>query len=162
MGCAFLVASLPSHAADRGPSTPEKRRQALRSIHDFEAKPLRPQAPGEREQVINWVIAIPDVYATFCPSILDKMNRRDKKDRLDLIAAMRRDQTEFALMSAEKKDDHFAKCEEGVDAFLNVHAALVKSNPKDRQPFLDELFDRSEAGTLAQFVHDRAAAACKN
>jgi hypothetical protein len=46
-----------------------------------------------------------------------------------------------------------------LDRFYEV---LVKSNPKDQQPFLDDLIQRRDAGTLAQWVKERAAASCKN
>jgi len=162
LGCALLAASLPAHAADRGPSTPEERKQALEYIRDYETNPLGPNAIQEREWVLKWVIEIPDVHVAFCPSILDKMNRSDKKDGPELIAAMMMGQTEFVLKSVDKQGDRNAEYEAGVDAVLNVYAALVKVTAKDRQPYLDDLMQRREAGTLAQFVHDRAAAAYKN
>jgi hypothetical protein len=79
-----------------------------------------------------------------------------------LLAAMMMGQTEFVLKSADKQRDTFAEYEAGVDAVLNVYAALLRSNPKDRQPYLDDLIQRRDAGTLAQFIRDRAAASCKN
>ena len=162
VGCAVMAASLPGHAADRGPSTPEERKQALEYIHDYLTNPLGPNAVQEREWVIKWVIEIPDVHVSVCPSILDKMSRSDKKNGPELIAAMMMGQTEFVLKSADKQSDQFAEYEAGVDAALNVYAALVKSNAKDRELYLDDLMQRRDAGTLTQFVHDRAAAACKN
>jgi len=78
LGCALVAASLPAYSADRGPSTPEERKQALEYIHDFEADPLGPNAIRDREWVIKWVIEIPDVHMNFCGAILDKMNRSDK------------------------------------------------------------------------------------
>jgi hypothetical protein len=159
--CALLAASRPALAADRGPSTPEERKQALEYIHDFEANPLGPNAIQEREWVIKWVIEVPDVHISFCSEILDKMNRSDKKDGPTLLAAMMMGQTDFALENVDKAANRAAEFQAGVEAVLNVYAALLKSNPKDNQPFLDDLIQRREAGTLAQFVHDRAAAACK-
>jgi hypothetical protein len=161
LGCALVVASCAAHAADRGPSTPEERKQALEYIHDFEANPLGPDALKEREWVIKWDIQIPDVHISFCSEILDKMNRSDKKDGSVLLAAMMMGQTEFALQRGDKAPDQSAEFEAGVEAVLNVYAALVKLNPKDSQPYLDDLMHRRDAGTLAQFVHDRAAASCR-
>lgn len=155
--CPLLAASPPALAADRGPSTPEERKQALEYIHDFEANPLEPNALPERQ----WVIEVPDVHISFCAEILDKMNRSDKKDGSTLLAAMMMGQTEFALENVDKAANRAAEFQAGVEAVLNVYAALLKSNPKDDQPFLDDLIQRRNAGTLAQFVHDRAAASCR-
>jgi hypothetical protein len=162
LGCALFAASLPSHAADRGPSTPEERKQALDYIHDFEANPLGPNAIHEREWVIKWVIEIPDVHVNFCSSILDKMNRSDKKDGPALLAAMMMGQTEFVLQSADRQRGQSAEYQAGVEAVLRVYEALLKVNPKDRQPYLDDLLQRREAGTLEQFVKDREAESCRN
>jgi hypothetical protein len=43
---------------------------------------------------------------------------------------------------------------------LRVYDVLLKSNTKDCQPFLDDLIQRREAGTLAQWVKERADASC--
>ena len=159
---ALSLAPLATLAADRGPSTPEERKQALAYIHDFEADPLGPNAIQEREWTIKWIIEIPDVHVSFCSTILDKMNRSDKKDGPALLAAMIMGQTEFALQNLGKQADRMPQYQAGVEAVLRVYEVLLKVNPKDRQPYLDDLIQRREAGTLAQFVSERAGAACKN
>jgi hypothetical protein len=55
-----------------------------------------------------------------------------------------------------------AEYQAGVEGALRVYEVLVKANSKDRQPYLDDLIQRREAGTLAQFVAERASASCKN
>jgi hypothetical protein len=161
LGCVLVSASFAAHAADRGPSTPEERKQAVEYIHDFESNPLGPHALQERKWVIEWVIEIPDVHISFCSEILDKMNRSDEKDGPTLLAAMIMGQTEFALQHADKAAKRADEFEAGIEAVINVYAALVKLNAKDSQPYLDDLMHRRDAGTLAQLVHDRAAASCK-
>jgi hypothetical protein len=56
--------------------------------------------------------------------------------------------------------DRPAEYQVGVDGVLRVYEVLLKSNTKDRQPFLDDLIQRREAGTLAQWVKERADASC--
>jgi hypothetical protein len=158
--CSLLLASIPAIAADRGPSTPEERKQALQYIQDFEANPLGPNAAHEREWVITWVIEIPDVHVNFCSTILDKLNKTDKKDGTALLAAMMMSQTEFALQNPDKQTDPLAQYQAGVEGALRVYEVLLKANPKDRQPYLDDLIQRRESGTLQQFVKDRVAVAC--
>jgi len=162
LGCALLLAPIAANAANRGPSTPEERKQALEYIHDFEANPLGPNAAHEREWVVTWVIEVPDVHVSFCSTILDKLNKTDKKDGSALLAAMIMSQTEFALQNPDKQADRLAQFQAGVEGALRVYEVLLKANQKDRQPYLDDLIQRREAGTLAQFVKDRAAIACKN
>jgi hypothetical protein len=55
-----------------------------------------------------------------------------------------------------------AEYEAGVEGALRVYESLMKANPKDRQPYFDDLVQRRDAGTLAEFVKERSAVACKN
>ena len=61
-----------------------------------------------------------------------------------------------------KGDDLQAEYQAGVEGALRVYELLLKANPKDRDPYLDDLIRRREHGTLTQFVKERAVAACKN
>ncbi|MGD0858869.1 MAG: hypothetical protein ABR912_06090 [Terracidiphilus sp.] len=160
LGCALLLAPIASTAADRGPSTPEERKQALEYIHDFEANPLGPHAVEEREWVLRWIIEVPDIHVSVC-TILDKLPKGDKKDASTVFIAETFSQTAFLIQNPDKQDDRLAEYQAGVEGALRVYEVLLKANPKDRQPFLDDLIERREAGTLAQFVKERAEAACK-
>ena len=163
LGCALLAAPVASiAAAPRGPSTPEERKQALEYIQDFVANPLGPNALHERQWVIEWVIEVPDVRVAFCSSILDKMNKGEKKDGPTLLAAMLMAQTEYELQGSGGQDDTLAQYQAGVEGVLRTYELLLKSNPKDRQPYLDDLIQRRDAATLAQWVKERAAASCHN
>lgn len=160
LGCTLLAASASAIAADCGPSTPEERKQALEYIQHFMTDPLGPNALHERKWVIEWVIEVPDVHVSFCSTILDKMNRSDKKDGPALLAAMLMAQTEFALQDSVKQGDVLAQYQAGVEGVLRVYEVLMKANPKDQQPYLDDLIQRRDAGTLPQWVKERAAATC--
>ncbi len=71
-------------------------------------------------------------------------------------------QTAFVLQNPDKQNAILAQYQAGVEGALRAYEALLKANPKDRQPYLDDLIQRREAGTLSQFVKERAAVACKN
>ena len=126
LGCALLVAPIAATAADRGLSTPEERKQALSYIQDFEANPLGPNALHERQWVIEWVIEVPDVHVRYCSSILDKMNKSDKKDGPALLAAIFMAQTEFALQDATMHGDVLAQYQAGVEGALRVYEPVQK------------------------------------
>ena len=162
IGCALLLVPIVSAAIERGPSTPEERKQILDYIQDFESNPLGPNSLQERESVIKWVIEVPDVHINFCSTILDKLNKSDKKDSPTLLAEMMFAQTRFVLQNPERQKDVEAQYQAGVEGVLRVYELLLKANPKDRQPYLDELVQRREAATLAAYVKERAASSCKN
>jgi hypothetical protein len=160
MGCTLLLAPLAAKA-DRGPSTPEERRQALEYIHAWQADPLGPQAKDQFGWVLKWLADVPDLSVHVC-MILDKLPKGDKKDGNTIFGAAFMAQAAFVIENPGAKADHLAEYQAGVEGALRVYEVLLKANPKDRQPYLDDLIQRRDAGTLVQFVKDRAAVACKN
>jgi hypothetical protein len=159
VGCALLAAPLAASAADRGPSTPEERQQALEYIQHFQADPLNPALKPEVQWLTMWSIEIPDVHVYIC--LLDKLPKGDKKDSQTLFTALILSQLQFALQNPDKQNDKLAQLEAGIEGELRIYELLLKAKPKDRQPDIDDLIQRREAGTLAQYVKERAAAACK-
>lgn len=160
--CGLLLASTVSFAQDhRGPSTTEERQQALDYIHNWQADPLGPQARDQFAWVLKWVADVPDLTVHVC-TILDKLPKGDKKDSGTIFGGEFMAQAAFVLENPGKRDDRMAEYQAGVEGALHVYEELLKANPKDRQPYLDDLIQRRDAGTLAQFVKERAAAECKN
>jgi hypothetical protein len=159
LGCALLAASLPAYSADRAPSTPEERKEALEHIRDWQADPLGSHAKEQFGWVLKWFVEMPDQTVHVC-MILDKLPKGDKKNGSTIFGGSFMGQAAFVLENPDKKEDLQAEYQAGVEGALKVYEALLKSNPKDRQPYLDDLVQRREAGTLAQFVRDRAASAC--
>jgi hypothetical protein len=159
--CALVVPSESLFAQDkRGPSTPQERTQALAYIHAFQADPLGPNAKDESAWLLQWVADVPDLTVHVC-MILDKLAKPEKKDSATIFFGQVAAQTEFVVTHPEQKDDRDAEMLAGVQGALHVYELVLKSNPKDRQPYLDDLIQRRGAGTLGQYVKDRATAACK-
>jgi hypothetical protein len=159
VGCALLAAPLAA-TAQRGPSTPEERKQALEYIHDFQSDPLNSKVIQEREWVLRWVIEVPDVHVHVCADLLNQLPKGNKKDSSTILIAEMFAQTAFQLQNPDKQDDRLAEHQAGVEGALRVYEVLIKSNPKDRQPFLDDLIQRRDAGTLAQWVKEHDSAGC--
>jgi hypothetical protein len=160
LGCALLL-PFTVHAADRGPSTPEERKQALDYIHAWQADPLGPNAKDEFGWILKWMAEVPDLSVQIC-TILDKLPKGDKKDRATIFGGAFMAQVAFVIENPDKRTDRLAELQAGVEGSLHVYEFLLKSNPKDRQPYLDDLIQRRDAGTLADFVKQRAQDACKN
>lgn len=158
VGCALFAAPVAANAADRGPSTPEERKQALEYIQHFEATPLNPALQPEKEWLTLWMIQVPDIHVHLC-MILD-LPKGNKKDSQVVFNGMFFAQVEFAIEHMDAQADSVSEFQSGVEGALRAYEVLLKSNPKDRQPFLDNLIQEREAGTLAQWVKERAAAQC--
>jgi hypothetical protein len=162
LGCALLAAPLTAIAAGRGPSTPEERKQALDYIQHFMADPLNPALQPEKEWLTFWMVQVPDIHVNIC-MIFDKLPKGNKKDSQAIFNGMFFSQIAYVIQNPDKQDDLIAEYQAGVEGALPVYEILLKSNPKDRQPYLDDLIQRRDGGTLLQWVKERAAAAgCKN
>jgi len=162
VGCGLLlVPKLSFTQASRGPSTAEERQRALQYIQDFQSEPLSLSSIQEREWVLKWIIEVPDIHVNVC-MILDKLPKGDKKDSSTIFTAEVLSQTAFVIQNPDRQSNRLAEYQAGVEGALHVYEVLLKANPKDHQPYLDDLLQRRDAGTLAQFVKERAAAACTN
>jgi len=158
VGCTLLLAPFAAKA-ERGPSTPEERKQALEYIHHFEADPLNPQLKKEKEWLTIWMIEVPDIRVNIC-LLLDKQPKNDKKDAQAIFNGMLFAQIAFAIEHPEQQNDTLAQYQAGAEGALRTYEKLLKANPKDQQPYLDDLLQKREAGTLPQWVKERVAAAC--
>jgi hypothetical protein len=161
VGCTLLLAPVAASAADRGPSTPEERAKALAIVKDNETNPLGPDAQEQRRWLLVWLTQVPDITVHAC-AIFDRLPKSGKKDSDLIFGQTVFSQAAFIIQNPGMKEDRLAEYQAGVEGALRVYEVLVKANPKDRQPYLDDLIQRREAGTLAQFVKERAEAACKN
>ena len=159
LGCAILLTPIATYAADRGPSTPEERKLALENIHEWQAEPLGPHAKDQFGWVLKWLVDVPDITVHAC-ILLDKLPKGDKKDASTIFGGQFMGQAAFVIENPDRKDDKLAEYQAGMEGALRVYELLLNGNPKDREPYLDDLIQRREAGTLAQFVKERAAASC--
>jgi len=125
-----------------------------RSInHHFEADPLNPNLQPEKEWLTAWMIQVPDLHVKVC--MLLNLPKGDKKDSQALFNAMFFSQITFVIENPDKQNDDLAQFEAGVEGALRTYEFLLKTKPKDRQPFLDDLLLRRDAGTLVQWVKDQ-------
>lgn len=158
---ALLLAPITSSAADRGPTTPEERKQALENIHAWQANPTGPQAKDQFAWVLKFFTEVPDLSVHVC-TIFDKLPKGDKKDASVIFGGEFMAQAAFVIENPDRSTDRLAEYEAGAEGALRVYELLLAANPRDRQPYLDELIQRRVNGTLTEFVKERSAVACKN
>ncbi|MFY9852313.1 MAG: hypothetical protein WAK26_00365, partial [Terracidiphilus sp.] len=98
VGSTLLAAPVAAIAANRGPSTPEERKQALGNIQDFQADPLNPKLQPEKEWLTLWMIQVPDLHVHLC-MIIDKLPKGDKKNSQAIFNAMLFSQIAFVIQN---------------------------------------------------------------
>jgi hypothetical protein len=156
-----LLAAIAALAADRGPSTPEERKQAVAIIRRFEDNPMNPALKPQIQWVLNWTREVPDIRLNLCASFF-KLHDAGSKNGETLFDAMVFAQTAFVLENPQQQDDGLAQVQAGVEGVLHAYELLLKANSNDRQAYLDKLIKLRQAGTLAQFVKKHASASCSN
>ena len=161
VGCVLLIAPIAATAADRGPSTPEERKQVIELIHAWQANPLGPQAKDQFATVLKFFVDVPDMTVHVC-TILDKLPKGDKKDGNTIFGGAFMGQAAFVIENVEKRPDLPGEYEAGTESALRVYEMLLQANPKDRESYLDDLIRRRDSGTLADFVKERSLTACEN
>jgi hypothetical protein len=160
-GCMILCVPVIARPQEhRGPSTSEERKQILETIHEWQSDPLVPQAKGVFGKVLKWFADVPDLTVHVC-TILDKLPKGDKKDASTIFGGEFMRQAAFVVEYLDKKDNLLPEYQAGVEGALHTYELLLKSNSKDRQLYLDDLVQRRDAGTLADFVKEGAASSCR-
>jgi hypothetical protein len=150
--CVLAFGASSATAADRGPSIPEERQRALEYIHHFQADPLNPALRPEIEWVTKWAIEVPDVHVNLCPMV--DLPKGDKKHSQTLFTALMLSQTAFAIEHRDDPADVHAEYLAGMNGLLDAYEKVVAANAKDRQPALDDLLQRRQAGTLPDYVKE--------
>jgi hypothetical protein len=157
--CAFLFAPIAARPADRAPSTHEERTQALEYIQHFQSDPLSPDLKKEIRWVTEWAIEIPDVHVNLC--LFVGLPKGDKKHSQTLFTSMLLAQVRFAIEHRDQPSDVNEEYVAGMQGMLRAYEKVVAAFPKDRQPAIDDLIQKRDAGTLPQYIRERSATACK-
>lgn len=160
-----LLFSLPScSAAERGPSTPEERQRAVSIARSLETEPLGPTAKDDRAWVLKWLIEVPDIQVKACSEFLGPVTGSKKNFSSEIFVQMMISDAAFVIEHPDKADDQLAHFAAGVEGALKVYESILKIKPKARWPFLDELIQKRDGGTLLDHVRksaDKCNAAAK-
>jgi hypothetical protein len=156
----LVTLAVPLTAQDRGPSTPEERAQAVRLSRALEANPIAPDAKEARKWLTVFLITVPDITVQVCGEFTGPLLKSKKDYAPEIFIQGMYSAAAFVIEHPADKDNVEAKYLAGLEGSLRAYESLQKSNPKLRWPVLDELIARREAGTLAEYVHQKAPS-CK-
>jgi hypothetical protein len=151
---ALLVAA-PLVAADRGPSTPEERDQAIKLTRILEHDPLHPKARDARAWLVTWVTVVPDITVGVCGYFIGGVQKVNKFPHdSEIVVQTMFGQLAYQLEHSAAKPYDEATFVAGVESALKAYESIVAKEPKSKVPFLDELIAKRDKGELAAFVHD--------
>lgn len=142
----------PCGAAERGPSTPEERQRAVSIARRLEAEPLGPTAKDDRAWVIKWLIEVPDIHVEACTEFLGPLLDSKRNFSSEIFGQMLISDVAYVIEHPDKADDGVSRFAAGLEGALKTYESILKTKPKARWPFLDELIRRRDSGTLQDHV----------
>ena len=148
-----IFCSVNSALAQEKPSTPEQRKAAVEMMTFLETSPLAKEAKDYRTKLFTFLVAVPDITVTLCPSVLGEEKRRKGDYDSELVTfQLMFSQAKFVIENPDKAQDDAAVYLAGVEGVLRTWEAIKTAKPKAKFPLMDELLHKRQAGTLADHV----------
>lgn len=147
----FLCCVSSAHA-QRGPSTPEERKQAVEMVNFLETNPLAKEAKPYRAKLLVFLADVPDISIKLCLKVLGDSKQTKGDYESELVGQLMYSQAKFVIENPEKAQDDAAVYQAGVEGVLRTWQAIKAAKPKAKFPLMDELLAKQQAGTLAEYV----------
>lgn len=156
-GSALLVTALsflsdPGLGANRGPSTPEERKEAVRLVRALEEDPLSKDAHESRGWLVAWLSEVPDISVQMCPALLGEDFDSDQKHGAELALQQSLSSAAFIIEHPDRAQDRLAVATAGVEGVLTAYESLLTKKPKARSAALDTLLQARSDGKLGEVV----------
>ena len=151
MAFALLAQIVPAQD-ERKPSTPEERAEAVRIARALEADPLGKDAAASREKLLKWLVEVPDISVKVCTSFFKPLIGKKKNYSTELEMQPMFSSAAFVIENPDKATDEPAIYQAGLEGTLKAYEAILKTKPKARWDFLDDLLARRDKGELKDYV----------
>lgn len=138
----------------RGPSTSEERVRAVKIAHELEEDPLAKDAKDNREWVIQWIVAIPDITVTECSEYFGKLTAPLRGHVQEIVMQMDISSAAYMIEHPDKVKDEQAVATAGLLGSLKAYQSILKQDPEARWPYLDKIIQMRDQGKLDEFVSD--------
>ena len=157
-----LAASVATAQNQRGPSTTEERATAVQAARLLESDPFSKDAKKLRQWFTRWLIEIPDITVEACSAYFGPAGDKKYKYAGDLLTQTMFSGAAFMIERPADAGDRLAVNLAGVEGALRMYTAMVRSEPKAKHEFLDQLIARQEKGELRAYVDQVAKTDCTN
>ncbi len=142
----------------RGPSTRAERDRAVRITHELEADPLSPSLRDDRDWLLAWIDAVPDITVSIC--VDPASARSDYRYNRELMVQRTFSMATFIIEHSSQKSDDLAVEAAGVEGALKAYQSILKKYPKSHSAYWDRLLKKQEDGTLRDYVSEYMLRAC--
>jgi hypothetical protein len=140
-------------AEERGPSTPDERKQALSIIEKLELDPISPNLAADREWISKWLFEVPDVQVPICNDILRPLLEERNSDprkalQLQDLLAM----AAFQMKKPAEAKDPIKLQMAGAVGMLRAYENITRRMPMYKSQFMEDLRVKEQSGTLESYV----------
>jgi carboxypeptidase Q len=154
----LIVVVALAQEGSRGPSTRTERDRAVKIAHALEADPLSTSLRDDRDWLLNWIEAVPDVTISICND--PASGNTGYRYQRELMAQKTFSMAAFIIEHSSQKNDALSVEAAGVDGALKAYQSILKKYPKAHSAYWDRLLRKQEEGTLRDYVSDYMLRAC--
>lgn len=156
----LLCFVVSASAQKRGPSTPVERNRAVEMTTSLENNPLAKESKQYRAALLYFLAEVPDITVKLCTNVLGESKRVKGDYESELVGQLAYSQAKFVIENPGKASDDAAVYLAGVEGVLWTWQSIKAVKPKAKFVLMDELLQKQQAGTLADYVRI-AMAGCK-
>jgi hypothetical protein len=158
-----LLFSVCAAAQDRrGPSTPDERAMAVKAARLLESDPFNADADKIRKWFTLWLIEIPDISIEVCGAYLGPVLSSKKNYSSEIFTQTMFSSAAFIIEHPDQAKDRVAVNLAGVEGALRIYESILKTRPKARWEFLDELVAKRDKGELRAYIEEITRTKCKS
>jgi len=158
----LTACTLQVHSTEaRGPSTAEERAQFVALVRSLERDPLAESASATRQQLQEWLYAVPEISFKMCPELLGHALGGDYPYARVLELQVVLSGAVLTIEQPGEARDDAAVYAAGVEGALRAYEVLVRSRPDARLAALDDLLETQRRGELADHVAVLSKERCK-
>ena len=157
-----LVASQPQPQPRRH-STAEERDKVVEIARSLETDPLNKDAEEQRNWIIMWSGRVSDIRLKYCAGLLGPLRQsplgpmyQSNHYSRAIVLQMIPSAAAFVILNPQKAKDDTAVYTAAVEGSLRAYQSILKMNPKETRPFLDDLIQKRERGELGDYIRQAA------
>ena len=156
----FLLVALACVAQDTSgaPSTRAERDRAVKITQQLEADPLNPALRPDRQWLLEWIKAVPDIVVNVC--VDPAQEKSEYRYNRELVMQKLFSSAEYIIQSSSRNRNDLSVETAGVEGALKAYQAILKKYPDSHSPYWDRLLKKQQDGTLRDYVDAYMQTAC--
>lgn len=120
----------------------------------LEKNPLAKEAKDHRAALLYFLVEVPDIKISLCTNVLGESKRIKGDYEAELVGQLAYSQAKFVIENPDKAQDDASVYLAGVEGVLRTWQAIKAAKPKSKFALMEELLQKQQAGTLAEYVRD--------